>query len=151
LVLSKKSENLTETELGIIKYWLKWQNKSKWFNDVRISRSKDFSIDDLSQSLENAVMADGLIPEIIYKKEMMKVIAKRMLPDLADEKLLDVYTAIDKLTEKDVGLGDEPDGIATPKKLGVKDIRQEIELKARADNFKLKEASSFETPKVEKV
>jgi len=128
LVLSKKSENLTETELGIIKYWLKWQGRDDWFDAIRISRSKDFSIDDLSQNLENAIMSDKLVPELNFKKEMAKVIAKRMLPDLADEKLLIIYDSIEALSIDDFSSGgDETNPGAT------KDIRQEIELKQRSE------------------
>ena len=148
LVLSKKSENLTETELGIIKYWLKWQGRDGLFEDVRISRSKDFSIDDLSQNLENAIMADKLVPEINFKKEMAKVIAKRMLPDLSDEKLLVIYDAIDDLTEEDlIPTNDEPE--TNPGT--TKNIRQEIEQKRRADNFKTKKESTVSIPSVEQV
>ena len=128
LVLSKKSENLTETELGIIKYWLKWQGRDDWFDAIRISRSKDFSIDDLSQNLENAIMSDKLVPELNFKKEMAKVIAKRMLPDLADEKLLIVYDAIEVLSIDDFSSGGDK---ANPG--ATKDIRQEIELKQRSE------------------
>ncbi len=149
LVLFKKSENLTETELGIIKYWLKWQGKYDWFKAARISRSKDFSIDDLSQGLENAIMADKLVPEINFKKEMMKVISKRMLPDLADEKLLIIYDAIEELTEEDLDLLN--DGPEETNPGSIKDIRQEIEQKQRADNFETKEASTPKTPSVEEV
>ena len=135
LVLSKKSENLTETELGIIKYWLKWQGRDDWFDAIRISRSKDFSIDDLSQNLENAIMSDKLVPELNFKKEMAKVIAKRMLPDLADEKLLIIYDSIEALSIDDFSSGgDETNPGAT------KDIRQGIEQKRRADNSEAEEA-----------
>ena len=123
MVLSKKSENLTETELGVIKYWLKWQNNSKWFDDVKISRSKDFSIDDLSQNLENAIMADKLIPEINFKKELMKVVAKRALPDIADETLMDIYTAIDELTIEQINQAEDQQTTNR----STKDIRQNIE------------------------
>lgn len=140
LVLSKKSENLTETELGIIKYWLKWQNKDSWFDDIRISRSKDFSIDDLSQSLENAIMADQLVPEVTFKKELMKTVAKRMLPDLSDEKLLVIHDAIDALSKEDVITPEEPRDKA------IKDIRQDVEQKQRGDNFSTKNASTPKRP-----
>jgi len=125
-VLTKKSENLTETELGIIKYWLKWQKKSSWFKDVRIVRSKDFSIDDLSQSLENAVMADKLVPELTFKKELMKVVAKRVLPDLSTQKHIEIKTAIDNLTEEDL--------LEREKSVTTKDIRQDIEQRWRKPN-----------------
>jgi len=127
LVLSKKSENLTETELGIIKYWLKWQSKSAWFDEMLISRSKDFSIDDLSQNLENAIMANKIIPEITFKKELMKVVAKRVLPDIPDIKLLEIYDRIDDLAEEDLNESEET------KDRSQKDIRQELEEKWKRD------------------
>jgi hypothetical protein len=140
LVLSKKSENLTETELGIIKYWLKWQGKNKWFDDIIINRSKDFSIDDLSQNLENAIMANKLIPEISFKKELMKTVAKRVLPDLPDVKLLEIYDSIDTLTEEDLKEPDETKDRST------KDIRQEIEEKWKRDNDNIADQARPSTP-----
>jgi len=140
LVLTKKSENVTETELGIIKYWLKWQSKSKWFNDILISRSKDFSIDDLSQNLENAIMANKIVPEITFKKELMKVVAKRVLPDIPDVKLMEIYTRIEALTEEDL---QEPE---ETKDRSTKDIRQEIEEKWKRDNDNLQSASTANVP-----
>ena len=128
LVLTKKSENLTETELGIIKFWLKWQTKSDWFNEMLISRSKDFSIDDLSQNLENAIMANKIVPEITFRKELMKVVAKRVLPDIPDVKLFEIYAEIDALTEEDLMEPDETQDRSQ------KDIRQEIEEKWKRDN-----------------
>jgi len=127
LVLTKKSENLTETELGIIKYWLKWQSKSSWFDTMLISRSKDFSIDDLSQNLENAIMANKIVPEMTFKKELMKVVAKRVLPDIPDLKLMDIYAKIDELDESDLIEPDETKDRST------KDIRQEMEEKWKRD------------------
>ena len=123
LVLTKKSENVTETELGIIKYWLKWQSKSNWFDTMLISRSKDFSIDDLSQNLENAIMANKIIPELSFKKALMKVVAKRVLPDIPDVELFEIYGKIDELTEDDLKEPDET------KDRSAKDIRQEIQEK----------------------
>ena len=133
LVLTKKSENLTETELGIIKYWLKWQNKSKWSDAVKVSRSKDFSIDDLSQNLENAVMADKLIPEITFKKELMKNVAKKVLPDISDDKLLEIHDAIDKLTDADINKNEEALKGERTDNRSTKDIRQDIEEGWRQD------------------
>lgn len=133
LVLSKKSENLTETELGIIKYWLKWQNASSWYAPIKISRSKDFSIDDLSQNLENAIMADKLIPEVTFKHELMKVVAKRVLPDIADEKLMEIYAAIEQLTEEDLISNNEKVADEKTENRSTKDIRQDIEEGWRQD------------------
>jgi len=121
LVLGKKSSNLTETELGIIKYWLKWQGDEKDFDQVKVSRSADFSIDDLSQSLENAIMADRLVPEISFKKELWKIVAKKVLPDLPDDMMLDIHKKIDALSEEEISQsGDETDNRNS------KDIRQNM-------------------------
>ena len=147
LVLSKKSENLTETELGIIKYWLKWQNKSSIFDTIAISRSKDFSIDDLSQNLENAIMADKLIPEITFKKELMKVVAKRALPDMPDDKLLEIYTAIDKLTEEDLELKTDNNKEEITENRSVKDIRQDIEEGWKQDKKDIQNETKVTIPK----
>jgi len=141
LVLTKKSENVTETELGIIKYWLKWQLKSDWFNSMLISRSKDFSIDDLSQNLENAIMANKIVPEMTFKKELMKVVAKRVLPDIPDIKLTEIYGKIDELTEED--LVEKDDGMTEDR--STKDIRQDIQEKWKRDNNNLRSASTPKT------
>ena len=125
LVLSKKSEQLTETELGIIKYWLMWQNKSKQLENIKIARSKDFSIDDLSQNLENSIMADKLIPEMVFKRELMKVVAKKVLPDIPDSKLLEIYDAIDAL-EDTIIKENETDMKPDTTDRSTKDIRQEL-------------------------
>ena len=125
LVLSKKSEQLTETELGIIKYWLKWQNKSKQLEGIKITRSKDFSIDDLSQNLENAIMADKLIPEMVFKRELMKVVAKRVLPDVPDSTLLKIYEAIDALEDTVIKNNEDTVEPDTTNR-STKDIRQEL-------------------------
>jgi len=125
LVLSKKSEQLTETELTIIKYWLKWQNKSNWNPTIKISRSKDFSIDDLSQNLENAILADKIIPEITFKKELMKVVAKRVLPDIPDDTLILIYDAINGLSDPIIRQTVEAEGKQTTNR-SIKDIRQDL-------------------------
>jgi hypothetical protein len=142
LVLTKKSENVTETELGIIKYWLKWQQKSEWFNSMLISRSKDFSIDDLSQNLENAIMANKIVPELTFKKELMKVVAKRVLPDIADVKLTEIYAKIEELTEED--LIEKEDGITENR--STKDIRQDIQEKWKRDNDNSMSAVTVASP-----
>ena len=119
LVLGKKSSNLTETELAIIKFWLKWQGKEKDFEKVEITRSTDFSIDDLSQGLENAIMADRIVPELTFKRELMKVVAKKVLPDLPDNTMVEIHKAIDALSKEDIfQMNNETDNRSS------KDIRQ---------------------------
>lgn len=148
MVLSKKSENLTETELGIIKYWLKWQNKDNWFKDIKISRSKDFSIDDLSQNLENAIMADKIIPEMTFKKELMKVVAKRVLPDVPDDKLFEIYGAIENLDESTVAKNESEMKNEVTENRSTKDIRQDIEEAWKQDKKAIRNETKVKEPTI---
>ena len=103
-----------------------------------ISRSKDFSIDDLSQNLENAIMANKIVPELTFKKELMKVVAKRVLPDISDIKLTEIYNRIEELTEADlIEKGEE-----TTEDRSTKDIRQDIQEKWKRDNNNFTDAIS---------
>ena len=90
-VLAKKSENLTEAELKIIYFWLKWQGQELDTEDIKIFRSKDFSVDDLSANLENYALSMKLVPSDLYKKHVGKAVSRKMLPDIDDDeaKLID--------------------------------------------------------------
>lgn len=99
-VLAKKSENLTEAELSIIKWWLKWQNQSELFDEIKIFRTKDFSVDDLNQNLQNLTMARTLSPSITFKREVAKMVAKKNLPDATTETLIQINDEIEKLPEE---------------------------------------------------
>jgi len=83
-VLSKKAESLVETELSIIRLWLKWANKSDWFQQVKIKRSKIFSVDDLAISLDNQIKAIEAVPSQTFRVLAQKHIIKQMLPDVGD-------------------------------------------------------------------
>jgi hypothetical protein len=95
-VLNKKSENMTEAELQIIRLWMKWQNKEEDFKDVSITRSKEFSIDDLAVALDNAFTAMGRMVSKTYRVEMQKKVRNHTLPDLDKA----TREKIDKETEK---------------------------------------------------
>lgn len=84
-VLGNKSFTLTETELKIIWFWLKWQNKEDLFDQIQIIRSKNFSIDDLSVDLDNCFNSMQQIVSDTYKKLIQKRVAYNTLPDLTDE------------------------------------------------------------------
>ena len=57
----------------------------------------------------------------------MKVVAKRVLPDITDIKLLEIYDNIEALTEADLAEPEET------KDRSQKDIRQELEKKWKRD------------------
>jgi len=111
-VLAKKSENLTEAERRIISLWLKWQNQEDLFNPIVINRTKDFSVDDLSQSLENNLIAKNIVRSLKFYKELQKVIARKTLPDLPDTDMDEIAKEIDAQTElpEDKNKPDTQDG-----------------------------------------
>lgn len=89
-VLSKKANNMNEAEQKIIYYWLKWQKKEHLFDEVKIKRSKNFSVDDLSIQLDNLIKSMEQVISSTFKKRIQQAIAKQALPDIpeADKKLI---------------------------------------------------------------
>ena len=83
-VLLQKSNNMLESELSIIKYWLKWQGKDHLFETIEITRADHFSIDDLSINLENIVSTMKSVQSETFKARAQKQLAKVALPDLTD-------------------------------------------------------------------
>lgn len=86
-VLSKKAESLVETEYNIIRLWLKWQKKSDWFENIKIKRSKLFSVDDLAISLDNQIRTIEAVPSQTFKRLAQQHMVKQMLPDIGDAEM----------------------------------------------------------------
>jgi hypothetical protein len=101
-VLTKKSTNQNEAELQLLRLWLKWQGKESAFKDCKIKRSKDFSIDDLSIELENALMSINRVMSKTYRIKMQQKITKFMLPDLNEDDMKKVKAEIDAGTPNEV-------------------------------------------------
>ena len=95
-VLLQKSQNLSEAELQIIKYWLKWQNRTDILNSVTVQRPKSFSVDELATSLENIFNAIVEIPSDHFAKVAYKHAVTQVLPDMADTDTEAVNKEIDK-------------------------------------------------------
>jgi len=111
-VLSKKAENLTETEFNIIRFWLKWQGKEDLFDNIKISRSKEFSVDDLSEDLNNQIAALKIVPTPLFHKAIAKQVATKVLRDTKDTLMEDVMNEIDNtdfslITNNNDSIGNE--------------------------------------------
>jgi len=113
-VLSSKAENLNEAELKIIWYWLKWQQETDLYSGIEISRSKDFSVDDLSQSLYNLKESMKMVVSKTFNKLAQKKIVKMVMPDTAPNDLETIHQEIDTNSE-DIEISQD---------LGKKDSRQ---------------------------
>lgn len=106
-VLSKKSENMTEAELQIIRLWLKWQNNEEHFKKVGITRAKEWSIDDLAVELDNAFTAMGRMVSKTYRVEMQKKVRDHTLPDLDRETREKIDTETIAMTPEQIPLHEE--------------------------------------------
>lgn len=84
-VLSKKSDNMTEAELALIRLWLKWKGESDWFKDVKVSRPKKFSLDDLAVALSNIFTSCRNVISKTFRIEAMDQAAEYTLPNMSDE------------------------------------------------------------------
>ena len=58
---------------GMLRYWLMWQDKQNLFVAVNIRRSTEFSIDELSITLENAMR---LYQNVVSRTSRMRVLQK---------------------------------------------------------------------------
>ena len=69
------------------------------FKDVLISRSKEFSIDDLSQELENITLS---MKKVLSKKFMrlaMKHMVKKSKVDITDQEKEEIFVEVDNEVE----------------------------------------------------
>ena len=82
-VLNAKSTNQSEAELQCLRLWLKWQDKEQLFDKIDIHRSTEFSIDDLSIALENAITAYNRVLSRTFRKRVSQKIVEHVLPDLS--------------------------------------------------------------------
>lgn len=94
-VLCKKNDNLSEAELGVLRLWLKWQKQESWFPSIEVRRSKEFSLDDLSQSLDNLRKASKEVYSKHFKKLAQQKMVQDALPDIGDDDFEKVIQEID--------------------------------------------------------
>lgn len=83
-VLGKKSHSMCEAEKQIVRFWLMWQNKFDLFKEIKITRSKSFSVDDLSISLDNLIKSMKEVISKTFRQEAQIAMTRMTLPDLKD-------------------------------------------------------------------
>ncbi|MCK4788761.1 MAG: hypothetical protein KAV87_33775, partial [Desulfobacteraceae bacterium] len=106
-VLAKKSVNLNEAELGIIRLYSLWQGVTN--NKVEVSRPNDFSIDDLAAALESLIDANNLVKSITFNRQVQKSVVRKTLSDESTENLKKIYEEIDQAQEDDSGENETED------------------------------------------
>jgi hypothetical protein len=70
------------------------------YDEINVYRTKDFSVDDLNQNLQNLTMARTLSPSITFKREVAKMVAKKNLPDATTDMLVKINDEIDTMKEE---------------------------------------------------
>ena len=109
-VLAKKSENLTEAELNVIRLWLKWQRKEEIFKKITITRSTDFSVDDLAEDLNNQLTAIKIVPTEKFRKAIARQVARQVLRDVGDDEMQEIINEIDEADFEQLMNGGEKTG-----------------------------------------
>ena len=96
-VLVAKSINMNEAELKIIHLFMKWQDFTT-SSAIAVTRPNDFSVDDLSVTLENLDIARHVVKSLTYQKELQKVIVRKTVSDTTSTILTSMYDEIDTNT-----------------------------------------------------
>jgi hypothetical protein len=108
-VLTEKTRNMIEAEYAILHLWLKWQNMAEIFPTVEVRRSKRFSIDDMTQDIDNLLRVQEASISKTCVREVQRVLNRAVLPDLSDN----IREEIDKeIDEADIVLTSEKEKIA---------------------------------------
>jgi hypothetical protein len=100
-VMTSKSTNKIEAELTCFYYWLKWKNMQSLFSGFEVKQSKEFSIDELAVTLDNAIIAYKAVLSKTFREEVQKKIASRTLPDLPQETKTKIIAEIKENTPQE--------------------------------------------------
>jgi len=93
-VMNAKSVNQTEAELNALRYWLMWQEKKDVFDSIIIKRSTEFSIDDLSIALDNAITGMTSVLSKTFRMRVQEKIVDHVLPDLNPKDQKSIFNEI---------------------------------------------------------
>lgn len=121
-VMNAKAVNQTEAELKALRFWLLWQGKEDLFADMEIKRSQEFSIDDLSIALDNAITGMSNVVSKTFRVLVQEKITEHVLPDIGQK---------DKKKISDEIEANTPDKIEMT---GAKPTKTRTELESRADH-----------------
>jgi hypothetical protein len=89
---------MIEAEYAILRLWLKWQNMEEVFPTVEVRRSKRFSIDDMTQDIDNLLRVQEASVSKTCVQEVQRVLNRAVLPDLSDKIREKIDEEIDNAT-----------------------------------------------------
>ena len=94
-LLVNKANNLKECQERIIYFWLKWQNMSEQFSEISLKAPESFDVENLSQDLENILLAKTIVISDLFAKAIQKRVARQLLPEISDEEVFEIDKEID--------------------------------------------------------
>jgi hypothetical protein len=100
-VLKEKCAYLIEADLGIIRLWLKWQDRLDLFNDVKVIRSDEYAVEDLAVALDNIFTSVEKAHSLTLRKELERKAARLLLPESNEETMRNIDAEVEKLTDED--------------------------------------------------
>jgi hypothetical protein len=103
-VLMDKAKHQTEAELRCFRFWLKWQNKEELFQDIEVKRKKEFSIDELAVTLDNAITSMGNVASKTFRVLVQQKVADATLPDLTQKDKETIMKEIETNTPNEIDI-----------------------------------------------
>ena len=100
-VLRQKAVFLCEADLNIIRLFLKWIAKDDLFKDAKVSRSDEYSVEDLSIALENVFSAIERSTSTAFKRQLEKKAVRLTLPEANEKTVREIHSEIDTATYPD--------------------------------------------------
>ena len=85
-VLKQKSTFLCEADLQVIRFFCKWQRQENLSQDIQVTRSDEFSVEDLSIALDNIFKSIANATSKTFRIELEKKSVRLNLPGLSEEK-----------------------------------------------------------------
>lgn len=95
--LCAKASVLEEAERNIIYYWLAWQKREVLYNEIAVTRPRDFALEDLGENLKALLDARVIMgtSSPAFTGELQKRLAKTVLPDVSMQTLARIEDEID--------------------------------------------------------
>ena len=93
--LAEKVDSETEARLLCVKYWMMWQNIGEEFDEISISHEKKFNAEKLMLSIDDAIKAKDVVASEVFRVEVEKLVAKRVLSGVTNEQMVKIEEEIE--------------------------------------------------------
>lgn len=98
-VLSKKARNETLSEMGVLYFYLKWQNKTDMHKNITVKRSDEFAIDEMAETLDNMIKSAKEVQSRKFSKVVKKQIVEKIAPNISSSTKKIIFEEIDNTVE----------------------------------------------------